>query len=182
MTCSRVGRPWRSPSDSGPSLPGGRGGAVCPNLLQRPGSSRSAGGESLIFRASSRGRSRPGAPLQQIWTRPRPSLSHESHMSHRAGAHCGEPQQEAATARHSGEGFIIISGIIRAGGSPDPELTPEDIGFSFANRNDIVSKRFIRVLRRTAPGIRQNCDIYQSILDVTSVLALRLIAIASRVR
>ena len=132
--------------------PGARGGAVCPNLLQRPGSSWSAGGESLIFRASSRGRSRPGAPLQQIWTRPRPSLSHEPHMSHRAGAHCGEPQQEAATARHSGEGFIIISGIIRAGGSPDPELTPEDIDFSFANRNDIVSKRFIRVLRRTASG------------------------------
>lgn len=85
-------------------------------------------------------------------SRPRPSPSHESHMSHRAGAHCGEPQQEAATARHSGEGFIIISGIIRTGGSPDPEFTPEDIGFSFANRNDIVSKRFIRVLRRTDSG------------------------------
>ena len=133
-------------------LPGIRGGTGCPNLLQRPGSRRSTGRESLIFRASSRGRSRPGAPLQQIWTRPRPSPSHEPHMSHRAGAHCGEPQQEAATARHSGEGLIIISGIIRAGGSPDPELTPEYIGFSFANRNDIVSKRFIRVLRRTAPG------------------------------
>ena len=46
----------------------GRGGAGCPNLLQRPGSRRGAGRESLIFRASSRGRSRRGAPLQQIWT------------------------------------------------------------------------------------------------------------------
>ena len=44
----------------------------CPNLLQRPGSRRSAGGESLIFRGSSRGRSGRGAPLQQIWTRPAP--------------------------------------------------------------------------------------------------------------
>ena len=42
----------------------------CPNLLQRPRSGRSAERESLIFRASSRGRSGRGAPLQQIWTRP----------------------------------------------------------------------------------------------------------------
>ena len=46
----------------------GRSGAGCPNLLQRPRSRRSAGRETLIFRASSRGRSRRGAPLQQIWT------------------------------------------------------------------------------------------------------------------
>ena len=51
---------------------GARDGAVCPNLLQRPGSGRNAGRETLIFRASSRRRSRPGAPLQQIRTRPRP--------------------------------------------------------------------------------------------------------------
>ena len=44
----------------------------CPNLLQRPRSGRSAGGESLIFRAFLRGRSGRGAPLQQIWTRPAP--------------------------------------------------------------------------------------------------------------
>ena len=44
----------------------------CPNLLQRPRSGRSAERESLIFRASSRGRSGRGAPLQQIWTRPAP--------------------------------------------------------------------------------------------------------------
>ena len=59
-----------APRGDGP--PGARGGAVCPNLLQRPPSRRSAGGESLIFRGSSRGRSGRGAPLQQIWTRPAP--------------------------------------------------------------------------------------------------------------
>ena len=63
-----------------------RGGAGCPNLLQRPGSSRGAGGGSLVFRASSRGRSRSGAPLQQIWTTARPGSSQESHAHHRAGA------------------------------------------------------------------------------------------------
>ena len=46
---------------------------VCPNLLQRPGSSRSARRESLVFRGSSPGRSRRGAPLQQIWTTSAPS-------------------------------------------------------------------------------------------------------------
>ena len=44
----------------------------CPNLLQRPRSGRSAGGESLVFRAFLRGRSGRGAPLQQIWTCPAP--------------------------------------------------------------------------------------------------------------
>ena len=44
----------------------------CPNLLQRPGSGRSAGRESLIFRAFILGRSGRGTPLQQIWTRPAP--------------------------------------------------------------------------------------------------------------
>ena len=64
------------------SLPGIRGGAGCPNLLQRPGSSRGARRESLVFRASSRGRSRPGAPLQQIRTRPRPEPPQEPHPHH----------------------------------------------------------------------------------------------------
>ena len=66
--------------------PRGRGGAGCPNLLQRPRSSRSAGGESLIFRAFLRGRSRPGAPLQQIRTRLRPGPPQEPHPPHHAGA------------------------------------------------------------------------------------------------
>ena len=55
----------------------------CPNLLQRPRSGRSAERESLIFRASSRGRSGRGAPLQQIWTNPRPRPSQEPHTHHR---------------------------------------------------------------------------------------------------
>ena len=59
-----AGRKWPQP--------GRPGGASCPNLLQRPGSGRDAGRESLIFRASSRGRFRRGAPLQQIRTRPAP--------------------------------------------------------------------------------------------------------------
>ena len=62
--------------------PGVRGGTGCPNLLQRPGSRRSAGEESLIFRGSYRGRSRRGAPLQQIWTRPRPGPPQEPHPHH----------------------------------------------------------------------------------------------------
>ena len=37
----------------------------------------------MIFRASSRGRSRPGAPLQQIWTCRRSGSSQESHPPHR---------------------------------------------------------------------------------------------------
>ncbi len=62
-----------------PLLPRGRGDAVCPNLLQRPGSSRGTRREPLIFRASACGRSRSGAPLQQIRTRPRPDSPQESH-------------------------------------------------------------------------------------------------------
>ena len=48
---------------------GARGGASCPNLPQRPVSSRNAREETLIFRAFLRGRYRRGAPLWQIWTR-----------------------------------------------------------------------------------------------------------------
>ena len=61
----------RPPPNRPPPPARGPGGAGCPNLLQRPGSRRSVREETLVFRASSRGRSRPGAPLQQIWTRPR---------------------------------------------------------------------------------------------------------------
>ena len=61
---------------------GARGGAVCPNLLQRPGPSRSTGRETLIFRASTRGRSRRETPLQQIRTRPRPGSPQEPHPHH----------------------------------------------------------------------------------------------------
>ena len=73
-----------SPSKRRPPLGEGPWWRSCPNLLQRPGSSQSAGRESLIFRASSRGRSRRGAPLQQIWTRSRPGSSQKPHSPHRA--------------------------------------------------------------------------------------------------
>ena len=59
----------------------------CPNLLQRPRPGRSVGRESLIFRASSRGRSRRGTSLWQIWTRPRPGPPQEPHLHHPAPAH-----------------------------------------------------------------------------------------------
>ena len=75
-------------------FPGVRSDAGCPNLPQRPGSSRSAREESLIFRAFLRGRSRPGAPLWQIWTRPRPGSPQEPHQYHTAPVHppyCADP-------------------------------------------------------------------------------------------
>ena len=59
-----------------------RGGASCPNLPQRPGSGRSAREETLVFRAFLRGRSRLGAPLWQIWTRPRPESPQKPHQHH----------------------------------------------------------------------------------------------------
>ena len=68
-------------------LPEVCGGAGCPNLPQRPRSRRSARGESLIFRAFLRGRSRPGGPLWQIWTRPHPGPPQESHQHHHMSAH-----------------------------------------------------------------------------------------------
>lgn len=74
-------RPW-SPSSPRRSLRGAHGGAGCPNLPQRTRFRRITGRESLIFRAFSRGRSRRGAPLQQIWTCSRPSPSQEPHPHH----------------------------------------------------------------------------------------------------
>ena len=75
------GAPRSSWGKIGPAEPasGAPEGLRCPNLLQRPESRRSTGGESLIFRASSRDRSRPGAPLQQIRTQPRPGASQEGY-------------------------------------------------------------------------------------------------------
>ena len=84
-TSRRRGRPGAVAATRA-AHPGGRSDAVCPNLLQRPGSSRSAGRETLIFRAFVRGLSRSGAPLQQIWTRPRPGPSQEPHPHHSAPA------------------------------------------------------------------------------------------------
>ena len=68
------------------------GAESCPNLPQRPESSRSAREETLIFRASSRGRSRRGAPLQQIWTRPAPDrLRSHIHPTASRGSPRGAP-------------------------------------------------------------------------------------------
>ena len=44
------------------------------------------GGETLLFRASSRRRFRCRTPLQQTWTRPRPGPSQEPHPHHSAPA------------------------------------------------------------------------------------------------
>ena len=99
---------------------GDRGGAGCPNLLQRPRSSRDARGESLIFHASSRRRSRSGTPLQQIRTRPRPEPPQAPHPRpspphHRSGqrrvraadhhraARQRRPRRRGRLARHSGD-------------------------------------------------------------------------------
>ena len=69
----------------------------CPNLLQRPRSRRGAKRESLIFRASSRGRSRPETPLQQIWTSRRSDQSHAPHAPHPVGGsgRCGRRSRAA---------------------------------------------------------------------------------------
>ena len=85
----------------GDSPRGATGGAGCPDLLQRPESHWDAGGESLIFRASARRRSRPGAPLQQIWTRPRPGPPQESHTHHTAPAHPHHHDDPDPRARRS---------------------------------------------------------------------------------
>ena len=85
----------------GDSPRGATDGAGCPNLLQRPESRWDAGGESLIFRASARRRSRPGAPLQQIWTRPRPGPPQEPHPHHTAPAHPHHHDDPDPRARRS---------------------------------------------------------------------------------
>ena len=112
------------------------GGAVCPNLLQRPGSSRGAGGGSLIFRASSRGRSGRGAPLQQIWTTARPESPQGSHPHHRAGVPPRRTRMRAAgpsgAARRAGSGAPPRRSSPRRGrrrstsapGAPAPPVVP----------------------------------------------------------
>ena len=94
------------------SPPGARGGEVCPNLLQRPRSRRSAGRETLIFRASSRGRSRPGGPLQQIWTNFAPD---RPRSPTRPTGPAGVSPQRVSTgndaAHHPGErGSLVLEG------------------------------------------------------------------------
>ena len=70
----------------------------------------------MIFRASSRGRSRPGAPLQQIWTTARPESSQEPHAHHRAGA--------PATANPDEGGRALRGGAPGRFGRPRPADRP----------------------------------------------------------
>ena len=86
-TSRRRGAPAMVAAHPAAPLPGARGGAGCPNLLQRPRSRRSTERETLIFRAFLRGRSRPGAPLQQIRSRPRPGSPQEPQPHHHTPAH-----------------------------------------------------------------------------------------------
>ena len=109
----RGARRGRRPIRSDP--PGARGGVVCPNLPQRPGSRRSTGGESLIFRASSPDRSRPGAPLWQIWTRPRPGPPQEPHPHHPAPAHPHHRSNPGPGTAVPGE-----KGSVSPGDTPEP--------------------------------------------------------------
>ena len=74
----------------------------CPNLLQRPRSNRSVERESLIFRASSRGRSRRGTPLQQIWTRSRPDSPQEGYS---AGGGASAGRRDAGPSAGSWQRF-----------------------------------------------------------------------------
>ena len=88
----------------------------CPNLLQRPRSGRSAGGESLVFRAFLRGRSGRGAPLQQIWTCPAPdrprsptrttATAPHPHDERGGGLAHADPRPAAPPARTMSEGPI----------------------------------------------------------------------------
>ena len=92
--------------------PGARGGAGCPNLPQRPGSRRGVRRETLILRASSRRRSRRGAPLWQIWTRPRPEPPQEPHPHHSAPARVTTaiPTREPLFPARKAHRFISASG------------------------------------------------------------------------
>ena len=108
-------RRGRRPTNSGP--PGARGGAGCPNLLQRPRSGRSAGEESLVFRAFIRGRSCRGAPLWQIWTHPRPGPPQESHPHHPAPSLPAPPRRSPPdhAGRVCGIGLVGTELHIRPG-------------------------------------------------------------------
>ena len=124
------GRPQRPPPGPRTPSPAGPRAPVCPNLPQRPRSRRSAGRESLIFRASSRRRSRLGAPLWQIWTRPGSGPPQKPHTSHRVGA----PQRRTRT--RSGDGAPTghrpsLSGFIGPDTGSDPDSRRAAAGAAF---------------------------------------------------
>ena len=95
--CNTAARAGKNPTRPGVTLRenGTRSAAPLPRGPRRRGlsksaakapSRRSAERESLIFRASSRGRSRRETSLWQIWTRPRPGPPQEPHQHHPASA------------------------------------------------------------------------------------------------
>ena len=116
-----LGRPSQRPvpatERSVAPFPGVRSGEGCPNLPQRPGSGRSAREESLIFRAFLRGRSRPGAPLWQIWTRPRPGSPQEPHQYH------PEPGCAQNNLRRSGQRSRVMPVRLGQCGLSSPKST-----------------------------------------------------------
>ena len=113
------------------SPPGVRGGEVCPNLLQRPRSHRSAGRESLIFRASARRRSRPGAPLQQIRTRPRPGPPRSSPT---------RPTRLSIPVLRRGEGPPCAAATDRSGEWRPGRIVPERTSHRSHKNRGIVRK------------------------------------------
>lgn len=98
--------PAARPADA---LPDRSEAADCPNLPQRPRPSRSAREETFIFRAFLRGQSRPGAPLWQIWTHPRPESPQEPHPPH-----AGTPR---ITFLGAGGGWLLSTRTNPAAGS-----------------------------------------------------------------
>ena len=76
---------WTPPRRATAFPTGPAAAPVCPNLLQRPRLGRGAREETLIFRASACRRSRRGASLQQIRTRPAPN--HPRNSTHHSDAH-----------------------------------------------------------------------------------------------
>ena len=108
--------PVARPADA---LPDRSEGAGCPNLPQRPRSSRGAREESLIFRASAHRQSRRGAPLWQIWTHPRPEPPQKSHPPHHDGAPRRQTPARGRRRPASGPSLLFEPDI----GVPEPENT-----------------------------------------------------------
>ena len=108
-------------ADRGAGNPRGAcGGAVCPNLLQRPESSRNARGGSLIFCDFLHCRSCRGGPLQQIWTRSRSGPPQESHPHHPAPArphHRADPGSRVIALGEKGSVKVIRRAVMRARGA-----------------------------------------------------------------
>ena len=127
----------------------GRGGAVCPNLLQRPRAHREARRGSLIFRASARRRSRPGAPLQQIRTRLRPGPPRSSPT---------RPTRLSIPVLPCGEGPPCAAAADRSGKWRPGRIVPERTSHRSHKNRGIVRKppSTSGVLARTILPERQN--------------------------